>query len=181
MQIKRFAAATTVAMMSFTGIAALAAPANAADPTTTTPTDENACVNGHWPADTLGRPASLASGSAAGAYVWHNADGWHLFVTHPGTDKVVFSGRVLSSGKIDGVGRRTEQRDKVNVSKRDKVVSFRFTNFGHLDGIDFRTRCAQRLGFELRMNGKRIAPEQVFIGADAHHPAHTPFAVTRVV
>jgi len=180
MSMKRLALTTTVAVLGLGALAVAALPAGASTTAPPAPADENACVNGHWPAEDQGRPASLAAGAAEGAYLWHNADGWHLFVTHPGNERVVFTGRIVSSGRIDGVGRRAESHDKVAVSKHDRIVGFRFTNFGHLDGVEFRTRCAQHLRFELRINGTRITPEEVYVGVDAHHPSHTPFEVSRV-
>ena len=43
-----------------------------------------------------GRPTQLAPGAAAGLYLWHDRDGWHAFVTHPGHHKVSFTINVTS-------------------------------------------------------------------------------------
>jgi hypothetical protein len=174
MQLKRLIAAAALAS---TTVVALALPAGAA---TTAPTDENACTNGHWPAEMQGRPASLAPGAAAGVYLWHSENGWHLFVTHPGTDKAVFTGRIVSSGKIFGVARDTERRDRVKVTRSNKAIAFRFTNYGKLDGIHFRTRCAQKLTVTGSLNGHQLTPDQVFLGSGGVHPPTVPFTIERV-
>src|SRR2546423_14595351 len=59
------------------------------------------CDDGHWPASGQGRPSTLQDGASQGVYAWHDNDGWHLRVTHPGHDKVVFTGRIESSARIE--------------------------------------------------------------------------------
>src|ERR1043166_3485586 len=94
--LKRLVASATLA--TFVAVGSVGTAFAADTPRTAS---ENACVNGHWPADAQGRPASLQPGATAGLSLWHTDTGWSAFVTHPGTDKVVFTGRIVSSGHID--------------------------------------------------------------------------------
>ena len=64
----------------------------AATAATSTTTATTTCDEGRWPARVQGQPATFAAGARAGDYIWHDATGWHLRFTHPGTARVVFSG-----------------------------------------------------------------------------------------
>lgn len=155
------------------------APAGAA-PTGTGPepvAETAGCSFGTWPADAEGQPAGFQAGAAAGVYLWHTDGGWRLRVTHPGTDKVVFRGTITSTARIHGVERRTESRDAV-IAPGPHRVGFRFTNYGRIDGLDFRMGCGAGFGVDVSVNGRRIPADHVFIGADGHHPAQVPLRVT---
>ena len=54
-------------------------------PTTAAAAETAACDEGRWPAATQGVPVTWKSGGRAGEYLWHDANGWHLRVTHPGS------------------------------------------------------------------------------------------------
>jgi len=84
-------AITTGLLAPATTSAATTSPAGATATTTTT------CTDGRWPASVQGVPTLFHAGAAAGDYIWHDATGWHLRVTHRGTGRVVFSGRIVSS------------------------------------------------------------------------------------
>lgn len=175
MFVKRMIARVAIGTMVLAGSVAVAAPAGASEPASET----TKCGFGHWPAEVQGKPGSLQAGAATGVYLWHDDNGWHLYATHPGHDRVVFKGRVVSSGHIYGVGRHVEGRDVVTVVGHDKSVDFRFANYGYLDGAHFRTSCARRIGVTGYINGVELTPDQVFIGADGHHPGSVPFEVAR--
>ncbi len=138
-----------------------------------------ACTAGHWPASVQGRPW-LHAGSRAGDYIWHDAAGWHLRVTHPGTRAVVFSGTIRSDEALTVKGVRLESQDSFTVSSDKKTVTYRFVNHGRVDGLDFRTDCAKHLSFGGRMNGHRLPVGRIWIGHRAHHPLQNPFTVRRI-
>src|SRR5581483_725061 len=148
----------------------------------------SACPNGAWPAEAEGAPAAFAAGAPAGAYIWHDADGWHLRVTHPGTDRVVFTGTVVANRKIEDHRILDEHNDRVRLNRRHDAFAFRLNNYGHIDGVDFRTACASvmRMTFAETVktaNGKvrthQLSPSDVYLGANGAHPTSVPFRVER--
>ena len=161
------AAATTPA-------SATAATGATAEITTTT------CSDGHWPASVQGVPTLFHAGARGGDYIWHDANGWHLRVTHAGTARVVFSGRIVSSAPLDEVPVKLEGRDYVALSADRKVITYRMVNYGRIDGFNFRTACAQRLTFTGNMAGSRLPTSRIWIGHNNRHPLQNPFIVTRV-
>lgn len=140
--------------------------------------ESTGCRYGRWPAEVNGQPAGFGPGAAAGVYLWHTDTGWHLRVTHPGDDKMVFRGTITSASPLRAVQRRTESSDAVVTVGRTKV-GFRFTNYGRVDGIDFRVSCGRGFSVNGTINGQPLTPDQVFIGADGHHPGSVPFRITR--
>jgi len=141
--------------------------------------EASSCTSGSWPADVQGRPANLHTLGDEGLYVWRTSDGWQLAVTHPDTSKVTFTGTVRTDGQLYGTARRTEHSDHVYFAEDAGGVRYRFTNFGGLDGISFRTRCSNRLSFDGKIDGVELTAQQVFIGADGHHPGGVPFVIKR--
>jgi len=139
------------------------------------------CTDGRWPLRVQGVPTLLHAGAAAGDYIWHDADGWHVRVTHRGTGKVVFSGRIVSSAPITFVRAvRLEAGDFIGISGDRKTVTYRFTNHGAIDGLSFRTDCARQLTFGGSMNGTALPVSRIWVGRGNSHPATNPFTVTRI-
>jgi hypothetical protein len=155
------------------GVAA-AAPAAA-----TTMTTATTCNAGHWPASVQGR-LRFHVGSRAGDYIWHDATGWHLRVTHPGRRAVVFSGTIKADEALSVKGVRLEAGDTFTVSPDQKTVTYRFVNHGRIDGLDFTTACAKHLVFGARMNGLRLPTGRIWIGQLGRHPLENPFVVRRI-
>jgi hypothetical protein len=164
--------------------AALVAPATtfAATPTASTAAAATAaCTDGHWPAAVQGVPTAWHAGGAAGDYLWHDATGWHLRVTHRGTGKVIFSGKIVSSAPItSAVAVRLEGSDFIALSADKLTLTYRFTNYGRIDGLNFRTDCARRLSFLGFMGASKLPIGRIWIGRANHHPLQNPFTVTRV-
>jgi len=156
--------------------ASLLVPATmfAADTTTTT------CDEGHWPRSVQGLPTMLKAGARAGDYIWHDSRGWHLRVTHPGTTKVGFSGRIVSTTPITFTPYRLEPGDTATLSADKLTLTYRFANYGHLDGVDFKTACARKLVFSGAMAGVRLPVGRIWIGYNGVHPLQNPFAVWRI-
>ena len=170
--------ASTLALL----LAALVAPtaAFAATPPTTATDGATAaaCPGGAWPLAVQGMPA-VHAGSAAGDYVWHDATGWHLRVTHPGTYAVGFSGTIRANHKLHVKGYRLEIGDTFSVSADGLSVTYRFRNHGRLDGLDFTTECATRLAIGGRMNGVVLPVRRIWVGHAGRHPLQNPFVVLR--
>jgi hypothetical protein len=141
---------------------------------------EAACTNGHWPASVQGRPTLLHAGARAGDYIWHNADGWHLRVTHANTLRRVFSGRIVATAPMAVTPYRLETGDSVVLSADKLVITYRFLNYGRLDGLDFTTACARRVTFGGSMSGAKLPISRIWVGYRNHHPLQNPFSVTKV-
>jgi hypothetical protein len=171
-------AGTAAAAACLTGLA----PAASASTTPATPSPKAAaCDKTPWEAQVQGRPDAYHAGAASGDYLWHNSTGFRLRVTHHSSDRTAYTGKIVSSApmRLDPV--KLEGRDTVALSANREVLTFRFYNFGHTDGINFHTDCASalRVGW-LHRSGHRVATDHVFLGAKSAHPAHIPFTVHRI-
>lgn len=161
----------------------LAAPAGAAAATTaaTTATPEaTTCTNGHWPASVQGKPVTFKAGARAGDYLWHDSNGWHLRVTHPGSYGVVFTGTIHASAALDGVPIKLEPSDSFTLSADHKTITYRFVNYGWIDGLDFKTSCARALTVRGSMSGHKLPVGRIWLGHYGRHPLSNPFVVIRV-
>ena len=145
-----------------------------------TPTDDAAPCNGHWPAAVQGVPTLWHAGARTGDYIWHNASGWHLRVTHPGTRLAVFSGRIRAGAPMTVSGSQLEGRDRFWLSADKMTLSYRFANYGHIDGLDIKTACAPWITFGGSLSGNRLPVGRIVIGRGNHHPLQNPFVVRRV-
>jgi hypothetical protein len=163
-------------------VVGLVAPASAfaATPTVaaTDGSTATACTGGAWPWSVQGAPA-FGAGSAAGERLWHSPTGWHLRVTHPGTYLAGFSGTIRANKPLHVTGYRLETGDAFTVSADGLSVSYRFKNYGALDGIDFTTECATRLGVSARMNGALLPARRIWVGHTGRHPLGNPFVILR--
>jgi hypothetical protein len=143
------------------------------------PASPGSCEAEHWPDRATGQPAGLEAGAATGFYLWHNDEGWHLEVTHPTHDHVVFSGWISTNGTIDSQRVDDEHNDIVKLGPAEHRLGFAFNNYGYLDGVHFATHCADRLEFHLFINGRPAGVEQVYVGHDSVHPKAMPFIIDR--
>lgn len=137
-----------------------------------------ACTGGAWPLSVQGMPA-VHAGSPAGDYLWHDATGWHLRVTHAGTAGVTFSGTIRANHKLHVTGYRLETGDRFVVSADGLSVTYRFVNHGRIDGLNFTTECATRLGVSGRMSGALLPVRRIWIGRLGRHPLQNPFVILR--
>lgn len=154
----------------------LPATAAAAEPA---PTTDPACV-GHWPAAFQGRPTALHAGAKGGDYIWHDSKGWHIRVTHRGSNKVVFTGKIVSSSPLTVTPARLEKSDTWSLSADGLTLTYKFNNYGHVDGLDFKTDCAARLSFRGSMNGVKLHTNRIWVGEHGRHPLSNRFVVVRV-
>jgi len=139
-----------------------------------------ACADGHWPSSVQGRPTAFHAGAKAGDYIWHDASGWHLRVTHAGSGREVFTGTIVSSAPLDAVPVKLEKNDVVTLSADKRTITFRLVNYGAIDGFDFWASCASRIGFAGRLDGVRLPTSRIWLGHHDRHPLENPFVVIRV-
>ena len=99
--------------------AALIVPTTAAAATAT-------CDEGRWPAAAQGAPVTYHAGARAGDYLWHNGTGWHLRVTHPGSRRVVFSGRIVSDQPLTVSPVKLEAGDTFALSADKLTLTYHF-------------------------------------------------------
>jgi hypothetical protein len=159
----------------------LIAPTSTVATSTVAATDgvsTTACAGSAWPLSVQGTPA-VHAGSAAGDYLWHDAMGWHLRVTHVSTIGFVFSGTIRANRPLHVTGYRLESGDHFTVSADHLSVTYRFVNHGRLDGLNFTTECATRLAIGGRMNGALLPVRRIWIGHAGRHPLQNPFVILR--
>ncbi len=130
---------------------------------------------GTLPAQVQGSPG-VRPGQAGTTYLWHDAHGWKLRVTHRGTSKAVVAGTITATRDISHLTRvRLEPGDSAVVSRDGHTLAFRFTNVGHLDGVDFTAECSHAL----RVVVRGASTQQVYLGARRVHPTSVPFTIER--
>jgi hypothetical protein len=146
----------------------------------TEPTTTPVTCDGHWPAVLQGVPSTWKAGAVAGTYIWHDSIGMHLRVTHRGTARLVFAGRIVSDQPMRVQAIRLEGSDFVALSADQKTITYRVSNYGRVDGLNFQTACAGKLTFTLSAGGERLPRWRIFIGHNGAHPLQNPFTITRV-
>lgn len=174
--------ATLGALALGTSLAVVGTPAaQAATSTATTPAATTAgCSTGTLPDTIQGRPAGFEAGLPGGYWIWKDARGWHLRVTHtPGT-RVVYAGTIRTSDPMAVIGVRNEARDRIWRSADRRTTAFRLVNHGGVDGLDFTPRCSEKVTFTLTVAGAKADPQTIHLGdADAHPDAAT-FTIARI-
>jgi hypothetical protein len=160
--------------------AALFVPAAtfAATPTATT-TTTTTCDEGRWPASVQGQPLAFHAGARAGDYLWHSSTGWHIRFTHVGSAKAVFTGTIVSNTPLTVASYKFEAGDSFVLSADKMTLTYRVTNYGRIDGLDFRTACATRLLFRGSLAGAKLPTGRIWIGHWGRHPLQNPFVVLR--
>ncbi len=138
------------------------------------------CNDGHWPASVQGKPTLLHEGGPAGDYIWHDATGWHLRVTHATSARRVFTGRIVANAPMTVTPVRTEAGDSIILSADNMTITYKFNNYGHIDGLDFRTDCAHRILFSGSVSRVKLPTNRIWIGHRNQHPLENPFVIVRV-
>lgn len=180
MRLSRLLALISAVIVGLAGSLVAAAPASAA----TAPKPKGEQCRGarddEWPDWVNGKPAGFDAGDNGGVYVWHDGAGWHLRVTHKTDDQKVFAGEVRTRGElVDVQGVALEKGDRLEVTHDRHELRFRFRNYGHIDGLDFRTVCAPALAMRFAADGHRLPADRVVIGHEDRHPDHDPFRIQR--
>ncbi|MBW8826568.1 MAG: hypothetical protein JF603_09500 [Acidobacteria bacterium] len=158
-------------------------PTTTTIPTTTTAPNRTASDEGcgakAWPATVQGQPTTLKAGSRTYAFYWHDRSGWHIRVTHPSSRKFVFTGHVQANTTLAFREVLDEKRDVVRMDDDHMGFTFRFTNYGHLDGVNFRTDCATRAAVGLDNGGDKVSVRKIVLGKANTHPTSNPVVITR--
>ena len=175
------AAALTTTAAGFAVLAAPAAAAPPSTPSTSATAAAAACERTPWADRVQGKPHGFSGGLRGGDYLWHDASGFHLRVTHRSGDRTVFTGVISSptAMRIDPV--KLERGDVAKLSANHRSLVFAFADYGHVDGVDFHTACAGSITVShLNAGNARLGTDRVYLGATEAHPAHIPFTVHRV-
>lgn len=136
------------------------------------------CDEGHWPASVQGKPVSFGPGGAAGYYVWHDSEGWHLRTTTPTHRPHSFSGKIVSSDDIGVVSQfRDEGADRLSLN--GNTINFSLVTYDGVDGIDFKVGCTESVSFALKANGRPAPTSSIWLGATGTARAN-PLRVHRV-
>ncbi|MEO6206463.1 MAG: hypothetical protein ABIP77_00750 [Candidatus Limnocylindrales bacterium] len=143
-----------------------------------TTTAEGTC-DGAWPASPQGKPTTWAPGARAGDYLWFDANGWKLRVNKVTSVPAVFTGRIRSDTPMTVAGVALERGDTFALSADELVLTYRFVNRGHADGLNFTTACAERVVVTGRMDGIKLPIGRIWIGADGSHPLQNPLTIDR--
>jgi hypothetical protein len=141
--------------------------------------DAPGCSTGRLPNIVMGSP-DLRAGQALGVYLWHGSNGYSLRATHPGHGKVVFSGRLSASNGFSHVTKVAfEKADWLKLSDDRKQLTFRFTNYGYIDGINLAADCSRLVRVNIQVNGASASPRQIKLGAHRTNPTSNPFTIER--
>jgi hypothetical protein len=171
------AAAAAAFAVSTIPAGASATPLVSASPS---PSRSGGCEKAPWVATVQGFPTGFGAQSPGGDYLWHDSKGFHLRVTHKGTAKVVYAGVITSPVKLHMAPVKLEKGDVATLSADKKTITFKFNDYGFVDGIDFHTDCAPSLKVShLTSNGKALSTSRVYLGAKRKHPSAIPFVVHR--
>src|SRR4051812_9911924 len=141
--------------------------------------DAPGCSTGVLPNVVMGSP-DVKPGQALGVYLWHGSNGYSLRATHPGHAKVVFAGRLSASNGFSHVTRVAfEKADWLKLSSDGKQLTFRFTNYGYIDGINLAADCSRLIRVNIQINGATASPRQVKLGKHRTNPTSNPFTIER--
>lgn len=168
--------ATAAAAVSLGAVALLPTAAGAATPTDTA--RDRGCATGSLPTEVRGG-SFVKAGSEAAQTVWHDGRGWHLRVTKPGRERLVFSGTITTSEPMRYTPRRLEKKDRVLLSSDRRTLSFRFNNFGKIDGLDFVANCSSSVTFSLQTGDAQTPLDRIDLGRSKVSPTSNPFTITR--
>jgi hypothetical protein len=170
---------STILSLSAIGGALVVPAATFAATTGTATTTTTTCDEGRWPLSAQGQPVTFRAGARAGDYIWHSATGWHVRFTHASSSRLGFTGRIVSNAPLSVTPYRLEGGDTFALSADHKTLTYRIRNYGHIDGLDFRTACATRLTFGGSMAGVKLPTGRIWIGRAGRHPLQNPFVILR--
>jgi len=141
--------------------------------------DAPGCSTGRLPNVVMGNP-DVKPGQALGVYLWHGSNGYSLRATHPGHTKVVFAGRLSATNGFSHVTKVAfEKADWMKLSADGKQLTFRFTNYGYIDGINLAANCSRLIRVNIQINGAGASPRQIMLGAHRSNPTSNPFTIER--
>ncbi|MCE5286083.1 MAG: hypothetical protein LLG02_09595 [Pelosinus sp.] len=151
-------------------------------------------------ADVEGSPGNFTLGIQSGYFIWQDDRGFHVWTTANDTPHV-YSGVIHTDGEFNHVrGHRLENGDSFQVSESEDHRWFwegsgrhHFANNGRLvnldtdklrfsfqtnsgaDGINFNIKSANYIDFDLFVDGKPVARQDIHIGNVGWHPQSNKF------
>ncbi len=135
----------------------------------------------HWPSYVQGRPAGIDPHTTSSIYMWHDSGGWHIRVTHHGSNLRTFAGQLNTGGAfVNAHAVGLEKSDQFSISSDRHAITFLFKNYGSIDGVDFHTSCAPSIQFSYQSDGGESPTAKIVIGKGASHPPTDPFQIDRV-
>ena len=162
-------------------LAATPTPAPSATPSSGGATDKDDWL---WGKRLQGQPSNFAAGGTDGYYVWHGDDssgyhGLHLRTTDS-KGQFTYSGELRSEGAFVNVQLvRAESDDHYELDDAGHVLKFSFVTSQGIDGLNFQVDGGQHVRLALLRDGHAISSDSIFLGEDAVHPGHNPFAINR--
>jgi hypothetical protein len=129
------------------------------------------------PATPVESNRSITQDSPYGAYLFHNADGWH-FRTHGTAQGTTFTAHIVTNGTIhDVVAVRDEKDDHITLDGAGHALDLSFATYTGVDGVDFRLDDAAYLRVRINADGQLLPVGDIFLGDDGHNPSTNPFAI----
>jgi predicted outer membrane repeat protein len=106
---------------------------------------------------------------------------WTLYVTHPGTTKVSFTGKVSVPAGTLGHLSLINPTTGHQVSNTGKAIAFTLPDSGTVTGFSFTTTATvASITFTLNIDGHPAPASQIFLGSKPAHPASgSPLTFTR--
>jgi hypothetical protein len=170
---------TQLSVLCVTGLTAGLVAVGAGSASAGPERDAPGCSTGRLPNIVMGSP-DVKPGQALGVYLWHGSNGYSLRATHPGSHRVVFSGRLTASNGFSHVTKVAfEKADALRLSSDRKTLTFRFTNYGHIDGLNLSADCSRLIRVNIRINDVQASPRQIKLGAHRSNPTSSPFTIER--
>jgi len=137
------------------------------------------CKTGVLPVTVIGAPG-LKPQQALGVYLWHNGSGYSLRATKVGKERVQISGTVTVSRTLHNIKRvRLEKNDSVTIGPKRHTATFKFNNYGYIDGFDFAAACSEKVTVVVKVGTVQATPAQVFLGKNRTNPTSVPFTIER--
>ena len=142
--------------------------------------DAGAVQTSGWPAQVTGTHVPAAH-AAEGYRLGVAGNTWKLYVTHPGTTKVSFTGKVSVPAGTLGHLSLINPTTGHQVSNTGKAITFTLPDSGTVTGFSFTTSTqVAKITFTLGIGGHPATPSQLFLGGTAAHPASgSPLTFTR--
>lgn len=133
-----------------------------------------------WPDRIDGRPEQLEIGGDSAYYIWTDGDNdFHLATTGPGPQRR-FVAVIRTNGEITDVDQvRLEGGDHFELTDGGRKLVIHFETYDGLDTVSWKVRGGTTVGFELRVDGHPIRPQNIYLGRSGHHPNSPVFRITR--
>lgn len=120
----------------------------------------------------------MTDASAAGYCLWRGPAGFHLRAHGRPGEAHRFVAYLHADGRFHDVALvRAESYDGVAIIDQGQTLAIRFSTYNRTDGVNFRIAGGGYRWLDLRLNGERIATDQIYLGAPDRHPAANPFLI----